>query len=75
MSNYWRDTRDHDALLGIEDHRPTPPPERCSKHGLYEFTLWAGCPSCEDDDAAAFEAEKVARFDRPFLPTRRKPAA
>ena len=70
-NDYWQGRADWNELHGIVEHTPSPPPGRCPKHGLYEFTLWGGCPSCEDEDAAAFEAEKVARFDRPFLPTRR----
>jgi len=75
MSNdYWQGRADSDELHGIVEHTPSPPPERCPKHGLYKFTLWGYCPSCEDEDAAAWEAEKRDRFDRPHF-VRQKPEA
>lgn len=60
-----QDMLDH----GIEPDYPEPPPENCPRHGLFPFTIWGQCPSCEDDDAAAFEASK--QYDSHHFPIRR----
>lgn len=72
----YRDTKDWDALHGLDPAAASVPLEVCPTHGMFEFNLWAGCPSCEDEDAAAWEAEKVRRewFDHRPIP-QRKPAA
>lgn len=74
MSSY-RDTKDWDSLHGLDPAGPQVPIENCPTHGAFEFNLWTGCPGCADDDDAAVEVAKRARFDRPHLPRKTNHAA